>query len=55
MYEILYCKRLCTVAKNYLILDNKRILSSGEDCYLKVLDIETGTEIFVKDLQDQIM
>ncbi|XP_063441618.1 protein FAN-like isoform X2 [Mytilus trossulus] len=35
--------------------DNKRILSSGEDCYLKVLDIETGTEIFVKDLQDQIM
>lgn len=44
-----------TVHAVTLSQDNKRIVSSGEDCYLKVLDIETGTEIFVKDLQDQIL
>ena len=45
----------CKLDLPFIVIDNKRIVSSGEDCYLKVLDIETGTEIFVKDLQDQIL
>ncbi|XP_071092050.1 protein FAN-like [Haliotis cracherodii] len=35
--------------------DVRRILSCGEDNYIKVLDTGTGTEIFTKDVQDEIL
>ncbi|KAJ8303155.1 hypothetical protein KUTeg_019551 [Tegillarca granosa] len=38
-----------------LSTDCRRLLSCGDDCYLRVMDIETGTEIFVKDLHHQLL
>ncbi|KAL3859053.1 hypothetical protein ACJMK2_009289 [Sinanodonta woodiana] len=41
---------------NSVLLSPERhqLLSSAEDQYLRVMDFETGTEIFVKDVKDQI-
>jgi len=35
--------------------ERQQIVSCGEDKYLRVLDLESGTESFVKDMKDTVM
>ena len=35
-------------------LDGQRILSCGADQCIRVLDVQTGTELYLKDLDDEI-
>ncbi|XP_033115395.1 protein FAN-like [Anneissia japonica] len=35
-------------------IDGQRMVSCGEDCYMRVVDINTGTEILAKDLGQNI-
>lgn len=35
--------------------DKHQIISCGEDKYLRVMDLESGTEMFVKDVKDTIL
>ena len=37
-----------------LILDGQRILSCGADHFMKVLDVHTGTEVYSKDVGEEI-
>ena len=34
--------------------DGQRILSCGADQCIRVLDVQTGTELYLKDLDDEI-
>ena len=38
-----------------MLPDKHQIVSSGEDKYLRVMDLESGTEMFVKDVKDTIL
>ena len=45
---ILYgCQKLCSDI-HWIVIDGQRVLSAGADQYLKVLDVNTGTEIYSK-------
>lgn len=37
-----------------LISDGQRILSCGADHFMKVLDVHTGTEVYSKDVGEEI-
>ena len=43
--------------KKFYVVDSDKhqIVSCGEDKYLRVMDLESGTEMFVKDVKDAIL
>ncbi|KAK3745479.1 hypothetical protein RRG08_018697, partial [Elysia crispata] len=55
-YYSLACTPVHSGSVNCCLLDQekRRIFSCGEDHLIKILDVETMTEIFTKDLQHQI-
>ncbi|XP_052232540.1 protein FAN-like isoform X2 [Dreissena polymorpha] len=44
-----------TIAALDIIVDKDQIVTCGEDKYLRVLDLESGTEIFVKDMKQTVL
>ena len=36
------------------ISDNQRLISCSEDHYIRVVDIQTGTEVFAKDTGQEL-
>ena len=47
----------CIGKKQFCVIlpDKHQIVSCGEDKYLRVMDLESGTEMFVKDVKDAIL
>ena len=39
---------------NAVLLDGQRILSCSEDQFMKVIDVDTGLEIYSKDIGQRI-
>ena len=38
----------------FFVLDGQRILSCGADHFMRVLDVHTGTEVYCKDVGEEI-
>ena len=53
---IIRLNRAFSLLTFYLYLSDKhQIISCGEDKYLRVMDLESGTEMFVKDVKDTVL
>lgn len=45
----------CTIVTCLILIsDGQRILSCGADHFMKVLDVHTGTEVYSKDVGEEI-
>lgn len=54
MFSMLAACAVVTCLTFFLISDGQRILSCGADQFMKVLDVHTGTEVYSKDVGEEI-
>jgi len=50
VFSLICCKIHC----NWLSVDDRKLLSCGKDGFLKIFDMNTGSEVFAKNSNNQL-